>query len=141
MLDVNYLQRYRVNGKYGLLYSVSKIKLTGPIYDDVRKINGTINYLKVLNNSKWGIIDCSAKLIFDYKYDDVLNYINHCFRVYINGNYISEEYPKIVKPPYPDSYYDHSDYGNFGNLSNNGGYTPSIPKWPNDGTAWDFNNA
>ena len=99
MLDVKYVKRYFKNNKWGLKYKVSESVITNPLYDDIRRIKGTDDFLKVRDKNKWGVIDCLGKSATPLIFDDILSYENNRFTVILNGRVSYEEADLLIPNP------------------------------------------
>lgn len=99
MLDISKIMRYKENNKWGLQYKDSKDFITEPIYDDIRKIKGTNNYLKIKRNNKWGVITIEGEEIVKVSYDDITFYDGKNFTVFIGKNQTFVKNPHFIQEP------------------------------------------
>ena len=97
MLDVSQIERYNINGKWGLKYKFRDEKITEPIFDDIRQIKGTTIYFKIKQNKKWGVIQADGLQIVKPSYEDITFYDGKVFSVLVRNNATFVKDPNIIE--------------------------------------------
>lgn len=82
MYNVDRCRRYIQNNKYGIKDKYGPTKFTEPIYDDLRRIEGANEYVKVKIQDKWGVITTTGHLIIKAEFDNITKYDGEYFTVF-----------------------------------------------------------
>lgn len=114
----NNLLIYKENEKYGLINLKGK-KITKPIYEEIKNLNGKVGELSVKKDGKYGVINNKGNILIDIKYDyieaDEYYSENNGYKIsgYIVGNitkqgmrygYINYKFKNLLKIEYNEIY-------------------------------------
>lgn len=99
MLKVDDCCRFLRNGKYGLKNKHSGRIIVGAVYDDIRRIKGSVKYIKVRKDDLWGVINCCGDEILKPVYRDILFYDGIKFIAFREDTRVYIEYPREYTRP------------------------------------------
>ena len=99
MLKVDDCCRFLRNGKYGLKNKQSRRIIVGAEYDDIRRIKGSVKYIKVRKGDLCGVINCYGDEILKPVYREILSYDGIKFIAFREDNRVYIEYPREYTRP------------------------------------------